>query len=74
MEVQRVLLRVWPWSWRILRHLPVMKGTGSAVTPDTRPGDAAELGKGKGNVFLQRVTHSRGLGARRQPAPELQRL
>lgn len=74
MEVQRVLLHVWPQSWRILCHSPVMKGTGSAVTPDRRPGDAAELGKRKGNFFLQRIACSRGLSARCQPAPGLRRL
>ncbi|XP_035750230.1 RNA-binding protein MEX3D [Egretta garzetta] len=48
MEVQRVLLRIWPRSRRILCRSPVTKGTGSTGTLDLRPGDAAELGKRKG--------------------------
>lgn len=51
MEMRRVLLHGWLWSWCILCHLPGTKGTGSTVMPDLRPGDGAELGKRKGNIF-----------------------
>ncbi|XP_009886237.1 PREDICTED: RNA-binding protein MEX3B-like [Charadrius vociferus] len=53
MEVRCVLLHIRLRSWHVLCHLPVAKGTGSAITPGLRPGDAVDPRKRKGNVLLQ---------------------